>query len=285
MIPIALQEKLVPLVGKISEESPVGGGCIHHAVRIETALGPFFMKWNEIGQAHNFHVEARGLELLTESGNLAVPQILDEVKGGEYAGLVLQWIEQGDMANDYFEVFGGNLARLHQQTAHQFGLPYDNYIGSLPQYNTQHDKWTDFFRESRLLPQLRMEKAKALLSSQTHKAFETLFVKIDSLIPEEKPAFLHGDLWGGNILKGANGQAVIIDPAVYFGHREAEIAFMRLFDTYPQKFYDAYESVNPLVSGWEERVDLFNLYPLLVHVNLFGGGYVEAVERIVKRYV
>jgi protein-ribulosamine 3-kinase len=269
----------------VQNSRSLGGGCIHHAQRLECAEGSYFIKYNQLSQLHNFEVEAKGLQLLGRGGILKVPEVIGTGKTEAYAFLVLELIESGSKASDYWEQLGEGLAQLHQQTQAQFGLAYDNYIGSLVQTNRYRKHWPDFFRDERLEPMLQMATKKGLIDKTTRQRFDRLYQKLDQFFPQEPPALLHGDLWGGNLMTGSTGEPVLIDPAVYYGHREMELAFMTLFDSQPPAFYQAYQSVYPLSEGYRERFDLCNLYPLLVHVNLFGIGYLGSVQRILGRYV
>ncbi|MFZ1692867.1 MAG: fructosamine kinase family protein, partial [Flavobacteriales bacterium] len=161
----------------------------------------------------------------------------------------------------------------------------DNYIGSLKQVNTPAADWPSFFIHQRLEPQLRMARDAKRVEAGMAFRFERLFAKLDQLITVEPPALLHGDLWSGNFICDANAQPVLIDPAVYYGHREMDIAMTKLFGGFDSGFYAAYNDAWPMERGWEERMDLCNLYPLLVHVNLFGGGYAAQVEAALRRFV
>jgi len=173
---------------------------------------------------------------------------------------------------------------LHRHTGKQFGLKHDNYIGSLKQYNDQHDRWVDFFREQRLLVQMEMAAGSGLLPGHVKAAFEQLFKRLDDIFPEEPPSLIHGDLWSGNYMVDEKGDACIIDPAVYYGFREMDIGMSRLFGVFGSEFYDAYNETWPMEPGWRERIEICNLYPLMVHVNLFGAGYMGSVESILSRY-
>ena len=167
-------------------------------------------------------------------------------------------------------------------SAVSFGLDHDNYIGSLAQSNKKHADWISFFMEERIRPQLKLAMDKKLIDEGTVKQFDKLFDHFDRLIPKEKPALLHGDLWNGNFLVSDSSRAALIDPAVYFGHREMDLAMTTLFGGFDSEFYRAYDEVFPLEKGFEKRVDIHNLYPLLVHVNLFGGGYVRQVKAVLN---
>lgn len=182
--------------------------------------------------------------------------------------------------NAFWKTLGEQLAQLHHHSHKSFGLDHNNYIGSLVQLNEPLSSWIEFFIHRRLEPQLRLLNP----PPRVIKQFEQLYAKLPQLMPDEKPALLHGDLWSGNLITNAHGLPCLIDPAVYFGHREAELALTRLFGGFPNDFYEAYTDTSPLPSGFEDRVDLYNLYPLLVHANLFGGGYTDQALSIVARF-
>ncbi|MEJ2596144.1 MAG: fructosamine kinase family protein, partial [bacterium] len=185
---------------------------------------------------------------------------------------------------DFWEEFARLLAELHKNTQPYFGLDHDNYIGSLVQSNFRHDAWTDFYREQRLEPQLRLAREAGHFNRNVTRAFDRFYHRIERIFPAEPPALLHGDLWSGNFMVNENGSAVIIDPAIYYGHREMDLGMSMLFGGFDRRFYSAYDQHFPLEPGWQERMDYCNLYPLLVHVNLFGGGYVQQVEQIIRRF-
>ena len=168
--------------------------------------------------------------------------------------------------------------------AEGFGFPEDNYIGATPQKNTPMTRWVDFFRECRLLPQIKM--ADQYFDTNTRRLCAKLLDHLDSFLPEpEFPSLLHGDLWSGNSAPGPDGKAWIFDPAAYVGHHEAELAMTELFGRCPEEFYRAYSEITPIDSGYRDRRDLYNLYHLLNHLNLFGGSYLGSVQQILRRYV
>ncbi len=264
----------------------VGGGCINDAQRVHTDSGVFFVKSNSAGRHPGmFDAEARGLTLLRSAGALAVPAVIGTGETEDTAWIVLEWIETGRRAKDFFMAFGSGLAALHAHTQPRFGLDHDNYIGSLPQPNRQDDDGVAFFIDRRLAPQLDTALHAGRIDTRAGSLFEKLFARLPDLLPRESPALLHGDLWSGNFMTGPDGRAVLIDPAVYYGLREADLAMTLLFGGFDAAFYAAYHAVHPLAPGWRDRMDAYNLYPLLVHVNLFGGGYAGQVMQILRRYV
>ncbi|MEO1451587.1 MAG: fructosamine kinase family protein [Bacteroidota bacterium] len=284
-IPLDIQEELSSLLGYPTKHAhSLSGGCIHQAYRVDTDRGPIFIKFNRLNQASNFTAEAKGLSLLRQSQTLSVPNILHQGATKTHAFLALEHIESGQSAPDFWETLGTGLARLHQQTAAQFGLDHDNFIGALPQLNDWQSSWAEFYASMRILPMLRMGRQRGYINQDLSTAVEKMLIKRPDFFPPEPPALLHGDLWGGNLLTGPRGQAWLIDPAVYYGHREMELAFMTMFDRQSPEFYAAYEATYPLVSGYAERFAYQQLYPLLVHVNLFGTSYLSGVQAILRRF-
>ncbi|WP_224998179.1 fructosamine kinase family protein [Cesiribacter sp. SM1] len=261
-----------------------GGGCINQTVHLSTSGGDFFIKWNDSAGAEMFEAEAKGLALLKQTGALPVPAVIGQgqVEGRPF--LLLQYLDSRSPSKNYWQALGQGLAQQHASTQDQYGLDHNNYIGRLPQNNEPLQNWTAFFIQRRLEPQLGLAYYNQQLDKAFLERFRKLYPRLEELLVEEPPALLHGDLWSGNVMAGPEGAAWIIDPAVYYGHREAELAFTRLFGGFDPAFYSAYQEVKPLEKGWEERFDIYNLYPLLVHVNLFGAGYLSGVEQIIRRY-
>jgi fructosamine-3-kinase len=265
---------------------PVGGGSINDAYRLETNEGPFFVKTNAADRFPSFFAaEADGLERLRAADALRVPRVIAFGEEQDTSYLLLEHIAGGRREPAFWEAFGRGLARLHGRTHATFGLERPNYIGSLAQVNTPHARWPEFFIHCRLERLVKQARDKRRIDGGVALRFERLFVRLDHLFPEEPPALLHGDLWNGNFLCDADGTPVLIDPAVYYGHREMDIAMTKLFGGFDDAFYSAYTDERPLEGGWQERVDLCNLYPLLVHTLLFGATYAAQVDAVLRRFV
>ncbi len=266
---------------------PCVGGDINHAAQIATADGLLFIKWNENALGGMFTAESKGLKLLRDSKTLRVPEViaLQEAEGDTPTFLVLEWLETGQANLQTPEQLGQGLAALHRQTAPKHGLDHDNFIGSLPQSNSQHDSWVNFYAEQRIRPQMEIARQKGMLRPGRERMLEVFLAHLPKLIQDAPASLLHGDLWGGNVMILANQQPAIIDPAVYYGNREVELAFTELFGGFAKRFYDAYHAAYPLEPGYPSRRALYQLYPLLVHMNLFGGGYASRVDSILSQYV
>lgn len=264
------------LGAEVASSAPIGGGDINDAYAVELADGrEVFVKTNARAPATMFSTEARGLEWLREADALRVPEVLAVT--GDF--LALEMLRSGRPAADYDERFGRGLAALHRCGAQQFGLDHDNFIGRLPQANDPCDDWVEFYRSRRLEAQLKMAADEGLASATLQRRFDALFDRLGELVgPAEPPARLHGDLWGGNKHVDDAGGPCVIDPAVYGGHREIDLAMMQLFGGFGARVFDAYDEAYPLAPDWRDRVPLYQLYPILVHVNLFGGGYLGSVQ-------
>jgi len=285
-VKIEIERRLSEIAGdKISIErfTSVSGGCINYCFHLETSSGTFFLKYNDAAAYPKmFEAEAKGLRLLKEANALSVPAVHFYGEANGYSFLLLEWIDGDRQKKNFWENFGMSLAKLHEVKSDRYGLDHDNYIGSLSQSNTRHGDWKSFFIAERIQPQLKLAMEKGLIDIEMIKQFENFFDHFDEFIPEEPPSLLHGDLWNGNYLVSNSGKAALIDPAVYFGHREMDLAMTKLFDGFDNAFYDAYEESFPLQKGFQARIGIHNLYPLLVHVNLFGGGYVNQIKSVLN---
>lgn len=272
-------------VEEITSKRPVSGGSINSAYLIDTDQGRYFVKVNSASRYPDmFEVEAKGLKLLSANTSLRVPRAWFYGEEGDEAFLVLEHIDTGSDSFDFNEQLAKGLAELHRTSHESFGLDYDNYIGSLPQRNHQHSQWADFFAQERLEPKMKMATEAGYFTPEDRKRMDRLTSRLGQLVPREKPSLLHGDLWSGNHMVDDDGQPVLIDPAVYYGHRETDLAMMQLFGGFASSVFSHYNDAFPLEKGWQDRIDLHNLYPLLVHVNLFGGGYEGQVQSILKRF-
>jgi len=284
MIPRELSTALTEQLGNIRSAMPVGGGDISEAARIETDHAAYLVKWNFRPRPRMFEVEARGLQLLAEAKALRVPQVIALID--QPPALVLEWIEAGSNKSSAADALGNGLAQQHRSIGAQHGLDHDNYIGANPQINTLADAWIDFYRDRRLGVQIDIARERGYLTPDRSRRLDAIVNHLDRWIDPGAvvPSLLHGDLWGGNYLIDAHGDPVLIDPAVYYGDREAEIAFTELFGGFGPRFYAAYNEAWPLDRGYTDRRDLYNLYHLLNHLNLFGEGYGGSVDAILRRY-
>jgi fructosamine-3-kinase len=254
----------------------VSGGDINQAHEARLSDGRMvFVKSNADPPAGMFAAEARGLAWLDQAAALRIPKVLAQ----DPDFLVLEHIRPGRRAANHDEILGRGLAALHRAGAQGFGLDHDNFIGRLPQANRPLPTWAEFYRERRLMPQLRLASEGGRATHAMRRGFDNLFARMEDAVgPPEPPARLHGDLWGGNAIVDEHGQPCIIDPAVYGGHREVDLAMMRLFGGFGPRVFAAYEEAYPLAPGHAARVPLYQLYFLMVHVNLFGGSYIASAE-------
>lgn len=275
----------IDLPVQVQQVTSIAGGCINQAYQVTTDQGSFFLKTNSTDVEDMFKTEYQGLKLLAATNTLEIPDPLGFGTFEDRSYLVLSYVQAGGRQVAYWEDFGQRLANLHAIKAATYGLDFDNYIGRLPQKNHHRDEWLGFFVENRIKPQLKMAIDAQKMDASIAKKFEKLFLHLEAWLPEEPPSLLHGDLWSGNVMIGPSGWVCLVDPAVYYGHREMELAFTQLFGGFDPRFYQTYKETAPLAPGFEQRIDLYNLYPLLVHVNLFGGGYVNSVRQILKRYL
>ncbi|MBE0651947.1 MAG: fructosamine kinase family protein [Bacteroidales bacterium] len=270
---------------KILMSSAVSGGSINLAYRLETTAGLFFVKINDAFiYPEMFPKEAMGLKVLFDADEIPVPEVMGSGQNGNQAFLVLKFIESASKGVKFWEDFGQRLAALHKHSQSKFGFSHDNYIGSLYQSNKEHDSWDAFFVEERLKPQIKMAFNNGKIDREDLKAFELFEERINEIFPNEPPALLHGDLWSGNFMVNEKGDAVLVDPAVYYGHREMDLGMSKLFGGFHPQFYEAYNEAYPLQPGWQQRLDYCNLYPLLVHVNLFGRSYLGEIKSILGNF-
>lgn len=270
----------------VQSARPLSGGDINNAFEVALENGDrIFVKTHPNPPDGVFEAEAQGLRWLKETAAIRVPQVL-AFSDDHPAYLALELLTPAKRVHDFDEELGRALAALHAHGAPSFGLDRDNFIGRLPQSNTQSGDWASFYWSERLETQLRLATDGGSIDSGTQRQFQALQqVLPDRVGPVEPPSRLHGDLWGGNLHADDRGRPCLIDPAVYGGHREVDLAMMRLFGGFGSPVFAAYEEAWPLAPGAEERIPLYQLYPLLVHVNLFGGSYVGSVKRALSECV
>ena len=260
---------------KIQGARAIAGGDINEAYRVDLADGrALFVKTRHDAPPDMYAAEADGLAWLRAgASSLQIPAVVAR----DERFLALELWERAARSPDYDEQLGRGLAELHRATPEGFGLARDNYIGSLPQHNAPLGDWVSFYRERRLRP--FVEAASATLGARTVREFDRLYDRLPELVgAPEPPARLHGDLWAGNQHTAPNGGPALIDPAAYGGHREIDLAMMRLFGGYSARVFAAYAEAYPLQPGHADRIPLYQLFPLLVHVRLFGGGYAGSVR-------
>ena len=262
----------------------VEGGSINKTFKVSTPTNTYFVKTNTTSVFKNgFKEEVLGLQFL-EKNNAFIPKIISEGSFQNDIFLILEWIEKGTETNLFWGNFAQELAELHQQKGTQFGLDHSNYMGQLPQNNSRFDDFVTFFIENRLKPQVKLAFDSNKIEKKHLAQFDVLYTDINSIFPEEKPAAIHGDLWSGNYICSTQEKAILIDPAVYYGHREIDIAMTQLFGGFPPLFYKRYNEIYPLEPCFNLRTNFYNLYPLLVHLNLFGNSYLKSVEDIITKF-
>lgn len=267
--------------------SPVSGGSINQTYRIDTAKQTYFAKINRPVSETFFSKEINGLIAIKQSNTLPVPEVYGTFyeKETKTALLLLEWIE-GTETGKTIQQLGRGLAQLHQVRGQAFGFDEDNLIGTLPQPNPWTQNWLSFYRDQRLKVQYELGIQQHTITGKRREQLENLMDQLKRWVPEQvKYSLIHGDLWGGNWLTGPNGTPYLIDPAVCFAHHEMEIAFTELFGGFPASFYDYYQEIMPLDASYPERKPLYQLYYLLVHLNVFGVSYGASVDRILNRYL
>ena len=265
----------------IQEIRPVGGGDIANSYLLNTARGAIFAKVLDTPEGlEMLEAEKNGLDAISASDTLGVPGVLGCASTPAGSCLLLEYIPPGPGSGASYRALGRGLARMHQATGPAFGWSRPNFIGSLPQENTETSQWPAFYVQKRLAPQYEMALSRKLLYKENVPGINRMEVRISSLVPGIAPTLLHGDLWSGNYLISTGGTPYLIDPATYYGHSEVDLAMTLLFGGFPKDFYDAYFEINPKQPGFDLRVKLYQLYYLLVHLNLFGRSYYAQVSAL-----
>ena len=284
----SLDEAIKDIYGasrRVSAKRYVSGGDINEAAALTLDDGTvLFMKSNSEDFLPVFEAESEGLEAIRETGAIGAAKVLGLGKDSGRAFLLLEYINSGRRIGNFWEIFAAELAAMHRADAGEhFGFPHDNWIGATAQKNRYYDSWIDFFRDCRL--KVQFDLAMGHFSKEERRKIDYLLGHLDQyLVEPDRPSLVHGDLWAGNMITGDDGKGWLIDPAAYCGHPEVDIAMTELFGGYAQPFYDAYRETGMLQAGYEDRRDLYNLYQLLNHLNMFGSSYLGSVLRIVGRY-
>ena len=269
----------------VLSHSAIGGGDISRAYKLTTKSDIFFCKVQAKPVAFNmFQAELKGLEAIRNTGAILAPRAYHCEKWLEGAVLIIEYVDPKRPTDNDMAKFGHQLAEMHQHSSEFFGWDTDNYIGSLPQQNLKDQNWVLFYIEQRLSPQFEMARTHGLLSEGEIPSVEKMKKVLGEILSDIKPSLLHGDLWGGNYLIAENGSPYLIDPAVYYGHAEVDIAMSKLFGGFSNGFYNAYEEVLPSDSWSADRIKIYQLYYLLVHLNLFGYSYYASVNSLIKQY-
>ena len=263
---------------------PLSGGDISAVFKVETDTKSYVLKRGSKNEASLFKAEAQGLDLIAKTQTIATPIVIAVGNHEETPYLLMEFIESKSPNQQDYMRLGTQLAQLHTCQDENFGLPSDNFIGSLPQSNTPSKSWIDFYGTNRLGFQFELASSKGLLNPAEVPTAEAIRSFLKSICLDIKPSLLHGDLWSGNYLIGKDGTPYLIDPAVDYGHAEVDIAMTKLFGGFSGAFYSAYHKLRPTTDFYKERMEIYQLYYLLVHLNLFGASYYSSVKRILKRY-
>ncbi|GAA0234680.1 MAG: hypothetical protein CMH22_12400 [Methylophaga sp.] len=264
--------------------SSIGGGCINSAYQLKTDQHTYFIKLNQPSLSLMFEAEALGLQEMAATKSVRVPGVICQGTTHEHSYLVLEYISLKGLRGNSNIALGEQLAHMHKVKQPYFGWQMDNTIGSTPQINDQTHDWLTFWREQRLGQQLKFA-AQNGYSGRIQSRGEKLMDELDKLLENHQPhpSILHGDLWGGNAAADENGQPVIYDPACYYGDRETDLAMTELFGGFGRDFFAAYNAIYPVDSGYSTRKTLYNLYHILNHLNLFGGGYMGQAESMIDQ--
>ena len=284
-----INKLLEPLLGTTIKSSyATGGGSINQTQVLELTNGErVFMKQNSNPPTDFFLAEVKGLRLLTKAKKgPRIPKPIALQSGPRPTFLIMEYLESSNESKNFSDGLARKLAELHRISQDHFGLDHDNFIGSTPQKNNLEKDGIIFFRDHRIQFQRQLAQKAGLLPVSIDKKIDSLCENLNRFLDAsgERPALIHGDLWSGNYFPDSNGNPCIFDPAVYYGLREADIAMTELFGRLPERFYDAYHEAFPMNHGYHERKDLYNLYHLLNHLNLFGSSYLSSVQKIVNRF-
>jgi protein-ribulosamine 3-kinase len=278
--------RVLHATSSIVSSRKLSGGSINEVYQVITDTGNrFCCKLNLLeGYPKMFEAEATGLALLRKPEAIRIPEVICTFNTGSHQVLVLEWIEPGNRSPFFWKDFGKQLSLLHQVSGEQFGLGESNYMGALAQTNVPSPDWSIFFYQRRIRPQVQLALEKRLLTPAQAKLFERLPHVLPYLFSDAAPRLVHGDLWSGNFLCDADEQPVLIDPAAYYGHPAVDLAMTTLFGGFDKTFYESYNYYSPFPDNYREQWECCNLYPLLIHLNLFGQSYLGDILRIIGRY-
>lgn len=269
----------------ITDVSPVGGGSINEAYAMHAGTDRYFVKINDGNRYPKmFELEAAGLIALHKAVGAMVPKPIWTGIVENHQVLLLPWIDDKHPSDASWQRLGSDLAELHLNHHEQHGWGQDNYIGTLAQRNGRHEQWSEFFAQERIWPLCKIAEKAGRLQSAELKQVERLLKRTDQIFHPEPPSLLHGDLWTGNMMFDGGQWPKLIDPAVYFGHRLMDLGMLHLFGSVPELTIDAYHERYPLPSNWREAMEVANLYPLLVHLNLFGFAYIAPIRVVLNRF-
>jgi len=267
---------------RIERATAAQGGCIHQACVVEGGGRSYFVKVNAAAKLDVFEAEADALDAIAQADTIRCPRPIGCGQIGKKSFLAMERLRFGSPGSGGWAAMGRQLAALHRHTGEAFGWARDNYIGASPQANARSDDWAAFFRAQRLEPQFAMARANGMRFANDDRLLDALPALLDGHRPE--PSLLHGDLWSGNAGFLEDGRPVIYDPACHHGDRETDLAFSEFFGGFPADFYAAYEAAWPLPKGYARRKALYNLYHVLNHANLFGGGYAHQAQRMIDAF-
>ena len=268
----------------VEDTRSVGGGCINQGYQIQGNNTKYFVKINQASQVEMFAAEALGLQQMYATETITIPQPVCWGTAENSCYIVIEWFELGGGNNNSWQSMGRQLAAMHRRgTSDRFGWERNNTIGSTPQINTWMDNWADFFAQQRIGYQLKLAKRRGGNFPDTNKIIEAIARRLSDRNPVS--SIVHGDLWSGNAAILADGSPTIFDPATYYGDRETDIAMTELFGGFPAAFYDGYNQEWSLDEGYSQRKDIYNLYHVLNHFNLFGGGYGSQAKRIMQKLI
>lgn len=266
----------------IEERRSVSGGCINQGYALKGSGKIYFIKINHAAKVEMFQAEALGLKQMLATQTIRVPEPICWGTADRSSYIVLEWLEFGRGKSQSWHEMGEKLAAMHQAGgSSRFGWDQNNTIGSTPQINTWTDSWADFFAQYRIGYQLQLARKRGGNFPEPSQIVPLIKEILRNRQP--KPALLHGDLWSGNVAVTVSGEPVILDPATYYGDPEADLAMTELFGGFPSAFYQGYQQVSPLDSGYEKRKTLYNLYHILNHFNLFGGGYSSQANQMLTQ--